>query len=241
MTKSEEVRAGVNKWALSLLSCAVLFLGFSFLVQPSIAVEDNDIRTDTANTENSAEDESKCWKRLPPFEESHMLPEYDTVCEAYVELLNTVCEPLEKLGCNWTVPPGDKRFRKLKWVELDPRDYWGLIKDLDVCGIREDLREELWKKEEARVRKALDEGKLRLSVTTVDIDQDGHEEQVVRYELLPCKDNPGSTFGVMDPQTKRMDWRRYQAVGYVNSFAYYGNEILLYEKGLHVQDIRYFL
>ncbi|HTY24579.1 MAG TPA: hypothetical protein VMC85_15700 [Desulfomonilaceae bacterium] len=229
MRKSEENPAKVNKWALSLLSCGVLFLMFSFLVQPCVAVEDNDISTDTANTENSAEDETKCWKKMPPLDERHILPEYGTVCEAYEELLNTVCEPPEKLGSNWTVPPGDKRFRKLRWVELDPRDYWGLIRDLSVCGLREDLREGKWKTEETQEKKAIDEGKRRLSVTTVDIDQDGHEEQVVRYEFLPCKDNPSSIFGVMDPQTKRMDWKRYKALGGVNSFAYYGNEILLYE------------
>jgi hypothetical protein len=229
MTRSQKERAGVKKWALAMLSCGVLFLMFSFLVQPSIAVEDNDIRTDSANTEDSPEDGTKCWKRLPPIDERDMLPEYCTVCKAYEELLNTVCEPPEKLGCNWTVPPGDKRFSKLKWVELDPQEYWGLIKDLRVCGIREDLREDLWKKEEAKVRKELDEGKTRLWVATVDIDQDGREEQVVKYEFLPCKDDPGSIFGVVDPQTKRMDWKRYEALRYVNSCAYYGNEILLYE------------
>jgi hypothetical protein len=115
-------------------------------------------------------------------------------------------------------------------VKLDPRDYWGLIKDLRVCGVKENFREGVWKTEEAQVRKELDEGKRRLSVATVDIDQDGHEEQVVRYEFLPGKDEqPRSTFGVIDPQTKRMDWKRYEALGDVNSFAYYGNEILLYE------------
>lgn len=229
MTKSQEERAGVNKWALSLLSCAVLFLMFSFLVQPSIAVEDNDIRTDSANTEDSAEDGTKCWKRMLPVDERDLLPAYDTVCKAYEELLNTVCEPPEKLGRNWTVPPEDKRFRKLKWVELDPRDYRGLIKDLSVCGIREDLRENLWKTKEAQVTKALEEGNLRLSVTTVDIDYDGSEEQVVRYERPPCKGAVGTIFGLMDPETKRMDWKRYQAIRGLNSFAYYGNEILLYE------------
>jgi hypothetical protein len=229
MTRSQEERARVNKWALALLSCGVLFFMLSFLVQPSIAVEDNDIGTDSANTEDSPEDGTKCWNRLPPVDERYILPEYSTVCEAYEELLNTVCEPPEKLGCNWTVPPGDKRFRKLEWVELEPRDYWGLIKDLSVCGVKEALREELWKKKETQVIKALDEGKRRLWVATVDIDQDGHEEQVVRFEFLPCKDDPGSIFGVMDPQTKRMDWKRYQALGGVNNFAYYGNEILLYE------------
>jgi hypothetical protein len=108
MTKSQEERAGVNKWALSLLACAVLFSMFSLLVQPSIAVEDNDIRTDSANTEDSAEDGTKCWKRMLPVDERHILPEYSTVCEAYEELLNPVCEPPEKLGRDWTVPPGDK-------------------------------------------------------------------------------------------------------------------------------------
>lgn len=228
----------MNKWALSLLSCGVLFLMLSFLVQPSIAVEDNDIRTDSANTEDSAEDGTKCWKRMPPLDERHMLPEYDTVCKAYEELLNVVCEPPERLGRNWTVPPGDKRFRKLKWVGLDPRHYWGLTKDLSVCGIREDLRENLWKTKEAQVTKALEEGNLRLSVTTVDIDHNGREEQVVRYEPPPRKGAVGTIFGVMDPETKRMDWKRYKAISGVNSFAYYGNEILLYEGKAYMFKIK---
>ena len=51
----------------------------------------------------------------------------------------------------------------------------------------------------------------------------------MRYEFLPCKDDLGSIFGVMDHETKRMDWKRYKAISGVNTFAYYGNEILLYE------------
>jgi hypothetical protein len=229
MQITEEYRQKANKWKLSLLFCGALFLMFSFPAPPAIAVENNDIRTDSANTKKTAEHGTKCWMRMLPVDERDLLPEYDTVCKAYEELLNIVCEPPEKLGCNWTVPPGDKRFRKPKWVELDPRDYWGMIQDLSVCGVREAARAGLWEKEEAQVRKALDEGKRRLWVATVDIDQDGHEEQVVRYEFVPCKDDPGSIFGVMDPQTKRMDWKRYGAVSYVNSCAYYGNAILLYE------------
>jgi hypothetical protein len=239
MTRSQEERSRVNKWALSLLVCGVLLLMFSFLVQPSTAVKDNDVRTHSANIKDTAEHGTKCWKMMPP-DDQNDFPADCGVCVAYEELLNTVCEPPEKLGCDWTVPPGDKRFRKLKWTELDPHKYWGLIKDLSVCGIRKDLREGLWKKDEARVRKALDEGKLRLSVTTVDIDHDGHEEQVVRCQFLPTKYGPGSIFGVMDPQTKRLDWQRNNLLlGGINGLAYYGNEILLYEGKAYMFKMEY--
>jgi len=49
---------------------------------------------------------------------------------------------------------------------------------------------------------------------------------VVRYDLIPCYETPGSIFGVMDPKTKRLDWRFENL--FLNINAREGAEIMLY-------------
>lgn len=173
--------------------------------------------------------QTKCWKRCRPINNRFSTITGDEpVCRAFEQVLNTTCEPPKKLECDWALPPGEKRFEKLGWVQVDPKEYWGLIKDLNVSCIRDDLREELWKTAEPQERKAIDRGERRLSVTTVDIDQDGHGRQLVRYDLLPCRDTPGSIFGVMVPETKRLDWRYEAKLSKVNG-GNEGAEIMLYQ------------
>ena len=101
--------------------------------------------------------QTKCWKRQEPgTDRFSTITGDECVCRAFEQVLNTTCEPPKKLECNWTLPPGEKRFKKLGWVQVDPKEYWGLIKDLNVSCIRDDLREELWKTAEPQERKAID-------------------------------------------------------------------------------------
>jgi hypothetical protein len=162
----------------------------------------------------------KCWKMQEPYDYIGDLP----VCLAFEEVLNKTCETPDQVACNWTLPPGEKRFKKLDWQPLDWKEYWELIGDINKSGVREDLREHLWKKEAAENRKLFEDGQRSLAVTMVDIDQNGRPERVVRYDLIPC---PGSMFGIVIPETKRLDWRFRQLFFNVN--ADYGAEIMLFD------------
>ncbi|MFH2044150.1 MAG: hypothetical protein ABIK92_03270 [Pseudomonadota bacterium] len=170
---------------------------------------------------------AKCWERMPPLEESLMSPEYGTVCKAFEEVLNTTCESPEKLQCNWSLPAGEKRFKKLTWEQLDWKEYWGIIGDLRVSGVRKDLRDNLWKNDEERIRKLFEESKCSIAITKVDIDHDGNVEIIVRDDNQPCEGNAGVTFGVMNPLTKRMDWSYEDLIRGVNAFNE-GAEVMLY-------------
>lgn len=199
----------------------VIFLVLTFLVQPVYAEEKKDVK-EKKTTAKSA----KCWKRMPPLEKALMSPEYGTVCKAFEEVLNTTCEPPEKLMCNWTLPKGEKRFKKLEWQPLDPKEYWGLIEDMVLSGWNEKYRAGKWEKLEPEYKQDLLEGRLKLSVTTVDIDQDGKPEQVVLFNTRSCAETGWKDLiDVMKPDTKRVDWR-YRWVGRVN--ADQGAEIMLY-------------
>lgn len=170
---------------------------------------------------------SKCWQRVWRTSEAFMGKSTMPVCKAFEEVLNTTCELPNELQCNWTLPQGGKRFEKLKWEPLNWRDHWELVGDLNKTGIREDGRAELWKREEARIRDIFEEGKGSLAVTRADIDHDGKAEYIVRWDLISCKETPGTTFGVMIPETKRLDWRFRQLFLAPNSDD--GAELMLYD------------
>lgn len=166
---------------------------------------------------------SPCWKRTKAFEDTGD----SALCKEFEKVLNTTCESPDQLRCNWTIPSEYKKFKKPEWQPIEWRNYWGLIKDINASGVREDLREDMWKRDETRIRKLWEEGKRSLSMTKVDIDHDGQAELVVRYDLTPCHETPGTMFGVMIEETKRIDWRFRNLFLAPNSCE--GSEILLYD------------
>jgi hypothetical protein len=179
---------------LHKLIIGIIFLVLSLLVQPASAVEKQGTKTDEKAS-------AKCWQRQKAYTVSGNAP----VCVAFEKLLNTTCESPEKLKCNWTLPDGEKRFKKLRWKTIDWREYWSLIGDISVSLIfPTGEREGRWELMKDRERKAFDEGKSSLSITIVDIDNDGNKEQVVRMDFVPCNENAASVFGVMNPD-KRID------------------------------------
>jgi hypothetical protein len=174
--------------------------------------------------------QTKCWKRQEPFNERFSTVTGDEcVCRAFEQELNASCETPKELGSNWTIPSNEKRFHKLIWQPLDWKEHWGLIEDLRKAAVREDLREEVWRKYESNLRKEFEEGGWRLSVATVDIDHDNHPELLVRQDRVPP---PGTVFGVMIPETKRIDWRYEAKLSKINS-SNEGAEIMLYEDKIH--------
>jgi hypothetical protein len=183
-------------------------------------------KQDRKTSNKPAVSSGKCWERT--WVTSEVLKGRSTmaVCKAFEQVLNTTCEPPDKLRCNWTLPPGEKRFKKLKWEQLNWKEYWDMAGDINKSGVREDLRDALWKNEEAKERKEFEEGHRSLAITQVDIDNDKKTEHVLRYNLIPCEKMPGVMFGVMTPETKRLDWRFEHVLSNVN--ARKGAEIMLY-------------
>ncbi|MCL4536259.1 MAG: hypothetical protein M1610_01505 [Nitrospirae bacterium] len=201
----------------------ILLLAFCLMVQPATAEKGKAKAGGKTTTKPT-----KCWKRMPPLDKTLMTPEYNTVCKAFEEVLNKTCEPPEKLQCNWTLPKGEKRFKKLEWQPLDPKEHWGLIEDMALSGWNEKFRTGQWERIGDEVRKEFDNGQRILAVTSVDIDHDGNAELVVRDDNIPCEGNAGVTFGVMIPEIKRIDWNLNNVFFHTNAFSE-GSEIMIYE------------
>lgn len=215
----------MRKMSLVLM---VIFLALSLAIGSATAEEKAKAKTGAKQTAKS----EKCWQRMPPLDERLMSPEYNTVCKAYEEVLNTTCEPPEKLQCNWTLPEGEKRFKKLEWKPLDSKEYSGFVKE-SVLGEAYSKKpdpewaKKFWNTLHPDFKKAFEENRLNIKMTFVDIDHDSKDEQVVRYNWLPNCAARGS-FSVMNQETKRVDWKRNDVFFHVNALSY-GSEILLYE------------
>ncbi|MDD5169116.1 MAG: hypothetical protein PHN75_09880 [Syntrophales bacterium] len=167
----------------------------------------------------------KCWQRQKAFEDTGN----SSLCRDFEKVLNTTCESPEKLQCNWTLPPGEKNFKKLEWESVDWRNYWEFIEDLRKSGVREDMREELWKREESKVRLAWEKGTrtLLISNQAIDIDRDGSRERIIRDERLPEDKSCGVMLGVLQNDTKRMDLAYEHLFGNINASE--GAEIMIYK------------
>lgn len=169
----------------------------------------------------------KCWKRTWVTSEALMGRSTLPVCVAFEEVLNATCEPPERLMRDWTIPENEKRFRKPEWMLLDWRDYWEMVGDLS--SVEQRGRDLLWKQKEVRMRKDFEESNLSLSVASIDIDNDGESETIVRLQYVGTGEfgtRPWAMFGIMNQKTKRRDWRYQQETLYVN--AREGGQILLY-------------
>jgi uncharacterized protein YecT (DUF1311 family) len=169
-----------------------------------------------------------CWKRKELVSRQfYPVTGNASVCRAFEEVLNTTCEAPDKLKCSWTLPSDEKRFQKLNWQPLDWQEYWEMIRDWRLKNIREGMNEDIREEEVMRIRKLFKDGKSSLAMAIVDINNDGVAEQVVRWDLLPCQETPGSMFGVLISGTKRLDWRYESA--FLKPNASDGAEIMLYE------------
>ncbi len=191
-----------------------------------------------------------CWKRKE-LVRRQVVPTTGnaSVCRAFEEVLNTTCEAPDKLECNWTLPPGEKRFQKVNWQPLNWQEYWEMIREWRLKHIREGMSEDMRKEEVLRIRRLFEDGKSSLSMATLDINNDGGAKQVVRWNQHPCQETPGSMFGVLIPGTKRLDWRHESA--FLNPNSSEGAEIMVYGgktykfgwtpgfKSLYIWDERY--
>lgn len=203
--------------------CGMLIVLFLLGTLPAIAGEEQP--SSARKTSKAAA--NKCWERTWKTSEALVGRSTMPVCLAFEKVLNATCESPAELSCNWSLPPGESKFKKLNWQSLDWRAHWDLIGDINKAGVREDLRESMWKREEAEKRALFEKGRRSIAVTHVDIDQDGNDEMVVRNDLIPCKEKPGSMFAVIKPEDERVDWRYDNLFIGINANA--GAEIFIYD------------
>ena len=183
-----------------------------------------------------------CWKRQELVDRQFWpITGNASVCRAFEQVLNTTCEAPDKLQCNLTLPPDEKRFQKVNWQPLNWQEYWEMIREWRLKHIREGMSEDMREEEVLRIRRLFEDGKSSLSTATLDINNDGGAEQVVRWGQ--------HTFGVLIPGAKRLDWRYESAFLNLNSSD--GAEIMLYQgktymfgwvtgfKSLYIWDKRY--
>lgn len=188
-----------------------MFLMLSLVAMSVSADEKGGAKTDGEKAaQKKAAKLNKCWERMEAYKSkdggfyvSGDLP----VCKVFEEVLNTTCESPDKLQCNWTLPEGEKKFQKLKWETVDWREYWDIIGQLSVSRIfPTGTREERWELMKDSVREDFEKGKSSLSITTVDINHDGTQEQVARIDSfsIPCNKKIGETFGIVDINNKEV-------------------------------------
>ena len=188
----------------------------------SLMAADKHTQTEKKSTKISG----KCWRKVWISSEALMGKNTMPVCKTFEEVLKTTCEPPEKLKCNWTLPAGEKRFQKLQWQPLDPKEHWELIRDICLSGVLEKYRAGRWKHYEPEYKKDLAEGRLKLFTATADVDHDGKVENIVKLNRTP--DCPNRvTYAVITPQAKQMDWKYRQLILYINWYS--GSEIMIYD------------
>ena len=194
-----------------------MIMAVSFAVAQTVVADDKPMQTEKKSIETSG----KCWKKVWISSEALMGKNTMPVCKAFEDVLKTTCEPPEKLKCNWSLPADEKRFKKLQWQPLDPKEHWGLIRDICLSGWLEKYRAGKWEYYEPEYKKDLIEGRLKLYIATADMDHDGKEEHIVSLRRTPnCPSR--ATYAVITPETKQIDWKyRQLLVG--------GYEIMLYE------------
>lgn len=168
---------------------------------------------------------AKCWERIAPLEHGDA-DGNDPICRDYEKVLNTTCEPPEKLRCNWTLPLGEKRFKKVAWQPLDWRQYPELIRDFNDSRVRNDLREQSWKDNGPIIMKEYENGARSIWVAAVDIDHNGNMEHVVRNRMASCTSG-GTIFGAMKPETGRLD-RKNASLFYHFHVEQRGSEIITF-------------
>ncbi|MBU1052604.1 MAG: DUF1311 domain-containing protein [Proteobacteria bacterium] len=164
-----------------------------------------------------------CWMRQQPFVGKPFWSITGTapVCRAFEQILNTTCETPDEIHCSLTLPADEKRFQKLNWQHLEFKEYKDVIEEI----ILDKGRKWNWNQKNPEVKKAFDEGRFDISITAADI-FGGKTKKVVRISWK--EDCPGiCMYGVIDTETKRIDWQYESALLHLNASK--GSDIMLYE------------
>jgi hypothetical protein len=164
----------------------------------------------------------KCWQRVWVISEALKGRSTEPVCKAFERVLNTTCEQPDRLPCNWTLPPGEKQFRKLKWKRIDTIEHKDLIEEMVFGKDRSPVR---WNTKDPEFRRAFESNAIDIKQTLVDIDGDEVRELLV-HESWRHECPARGWFGVMEPKTKRLDWRYEHVLSDTNASE--GAEVMLH-------------
>lgn len=126
------------------------------------------------------------------------------MCEAYLKNLNSL-HPAEPMRCDRPVNPEFKDFQKPRWDRIDALKDFDLIVKVDTV-----LRPRYYANIKREVmltslRNNIETGNYKFSLVTVDIDNDGQSEPVLRYldSCWPGNKGPWGTPLVVLQQNKR--------------------------------------
>lgn len=179
--------------------------------------------------------ELTCWRRQPIMDPDLAamggITGNDDICRIYEQVLETMCEPPEKMRCTYNLPSNEIRFRKPVWVQMNSKEYPELIDDL---AFGKEHNKTTLREKDPDFIKAYTEGQIKLVKTVVDIDNDGHLETIVKMSWR--QNCPASgTYGVLDPTTKRLDWKeKYSWVLEKMNDLVDSAEILIYQERTYV-------
>jgi hypothetical protein len=173
------------------LMIGIMLLTLTVLSTPSISAENHS----TKAVKKTAKKVRKCWRRVNLSDDvgGGDAP----ICIEFENVLNTTCTSPEKLKFNWTLPFSETRFKKVIWHPLDWREYWWLITDYFYGGKNPEIR----KMGELGLRRNYETGKMTIAVTTVDIDNNGAPEEVVRIGFW----GGGGRLLIINPKSKKND------------------------------------
>jgi hypothetical protein len=122
------------------------------------------------------------------------------VCRAYVKNLNSFKSLPHAMVCERKLNPKFTDFKKPEWKELNAWENRELIWKMDrylwnsrTEGAKEafDRNKEKWLE---RLKEQIKSNEIKLSITCVDIDNNGKLDKVVRYDMGTCSDTDESSF-----------------------------------------------
>ena len=155
------------------------------------------------------------------------------VCVDFLKSLNSFCDEMSatkwkksetgfkimspfkatpRVSCDWKVNPAVNTLKKPRWEALDPKAHLKVIQNLYQHYYRDP--EEKWQPIPPDRLQRINDGQTRLWHTRIDLDRDGQQEHVVRFDDLPCEHGEGSDFfglpsqiAVVDDNASKIDAR----------------------------------
>lgn len=136
------------------------------------------------------------------------------VCQAYLKNLNSFPDE-PPMVCERKVNPRFADFQKLTWQALDARQNFELVREIDrlMHHVAKEDYGRFSEKYMPLLKQSVESSGIRLSVTELDVTQDGTPEKVVQYENGECDPlneshfaNPfGRTYLVLTPDSTGID------------------------------------
>jgi hypothetical protein len=138
-------------------------------------------------------------------------PRDKSICREFGKVLNNYARKNQPLSCERKIPPEMGDFQRPRWQLLDPLEYLELLRRLDrylfwdgagVLGPKREFSEHAW---QTQVEHNHKEKRIKLGLTKVDLNADGHPENVLRYEnQFPC--NPARGKPEFDPSSSAVNY-----------------------------------